>query len=118
MLLFVEGFDPAIVVGFNHTEFARLFPRNWIGGHGDIGLLGHVKVDHAADVHTVNMVAAKDCDQVGIGLFYEIDILKNGVGRSLIPGLSLRTHLGRNIDDELALQQAAELPSFTQVLQQ
>ena len=43
---------------------------------------------------------------------------EDGVGGSLVPGFVLRTHLCRHGDDEVALQQSAELPSFAQMLEQ
>ena len=77
-----------------------------------------MKVDHAADIHAVDVVTAKNRDQVGVGLFHQVDVLKDGVGGPLVPSLAFGAHLRRHVDDELALQKSAELPAFTQMLQQ
>ena len=70
------------------------------------------------DVHAVDMIAAEDRHHVRVGLFHQVDVLVDRVGRSLVPGFVRRPHLRRHRDDELVLQHAAELPSFAQVLQQ
>jgi len=77
-----------------------------------------VEIDHASDVHTVDVVAAEDRHHVRVGLLDEVNVLKDGVGSSLIPGFVLRTHLCRHGNDEVALEQSAELPSLAQMLQQ
>ena len=70
------------------------------------------------DVHAVDVIAAEDRHHVRVGLLHQVDVLVDGVGRALIPGLSGRAHLGRHRNHELRLQQAAELPALAQVLQQ
>ena len=70
------------------------------------------------DVHAVDVIAAEDGHHVRVGLLHQVDVLVDGVGRALIPGLVRRTHLRGHGNDELGLQQAAELPAFAQVLQQ
>ena len=74
-------------------------------------------LDHAGDVHAVDVISAEDGHHVRIGLLHQIDVLINGVRRALIPGLILGAHLGRHRDHELILQQAAELPALAEVLQ-
>ena len=88
------------------------------GGDGDFGALLHVVFDHAGDVHAVDVIAAEDGHHVRIGLLHQVDVLVDGVRRALIPGFVLGAHLRRHRDDELILQQAAELPALAQVLQQ
>ena len=77
-----------------------------------------MEIDHAGDIHAVDVVAAEDGHQVRIGLLDEVNVLKDGVGSSQVPGFVLRTHLCRHIDDEVALQHSAELPSLAQMLEQ
>ena len=64
------------------------------------------------------MVGAEDGYQVRVGLLDKVDVLKDGVGRSLIPGFVGGAHLRRHRDDELVFEQAAELPALAQVLQE
>ena len=114
----MESHNASFLVDLNHTEFAGLFPGNGDRRHRHFRLLCDVKIDHAGDTHAVDVIATEDGHQVRIGLLDEVDVLKNGVGRSQIPGFILRTHLCRHVDDEVAFQHSAELPSFAQVLQQ
>ena len=79
-------------------------------------MFSHVEVDHAGDVHAVDVIAAEDCYHIRVGLLDEVDVLQDGVGGSLVPGFVLRTHLRRHGDDEVTLQQSAELPSLAQML--
>jgi hypothetical protein len=77
-----------------------------------------MEINHAGNIHPVDVIGSKDRHVMGIGLLNQIDILKDCVCRSLVPGFRFRTHLRRNIGDELALQETAELPPFAQVLEQ
>ena len=78
----------------------------------------HVVFDHAGDVHAVDVIAAEDGHHVGVGLLHEVDVLIDGVRRTLIPGFILGAHLRGHRDDELILEQAAELPALAQMLQE
>ena len=53
-----------------------------------------------------------------IGLLDKVDVLVDGVGRTLIPGFARGPHLGRHRNDELGLEQSAELPALGEMLQQ
>ena len=77
-----------------------------------------MKINHAGDVHAVNVVRPKNRHQVWIGLLDQIHILIDCVGGAPVPRLVFRTHLRRYVDDEVALQQPAELPALAQMLQQ
>src|ERR1035438_6667767 len=117
-VLLMESHDPVVRVGFDDAEFHGVLPRGGDGGDSDFGALLHVVLDHAGDVHAVDVIAAEDGYNVGIGLLDQVDVLINGVGRALIPGFVLGAHLCRHRDDELILQQASELPALAEVLQQ
>ena len=78
----------------------------------------HVVFDHVGDVHAVDVIAAEDRHHVRVGLLHQVDVLVDGVGRSLVPGFVRGAHLGRHRNHELRFEQAAELPSLAQVLQQ
>ena len=55
--------------------------------HGDLGALVHVELDHAGDIHAVDVIAAEDRHHVRVGLLDQVDVLVDGVGRALVPGL-------------------------------
>jgi hypothetical protein len=95
-----------------------MFARRGNCRHGNFGLLGDVVLDHAGDIHAVDMIAAEDRHHFRVRLFHQVDVLVDGVGRSLVPRLVGRAHLRRHGNHELALQQTPGLPSFGQVLQQ
>ena len=114
----MEGENAVVIGRLDDAEFDGVLFGGGDGGYRDFGALLHVVFDHAGDVHAVDVISAEDGHHVGIGLLHQIDVLINGVGRALIPGLILGTHLGGHGDDELSLQQAAELPAFAEVLQQ
>src|SRR5262245_42762861 len=108
----------AVVGGFDDTELHRVFAGHRNGCDRHLGVPPLMKLDHAGDVHRVDMVAAENGHYVGAGLFYQIDVLIDGIGSSLIPGFAVRAHLCRNGNDELILQQTAELPALTEMLQE
>jgi len=114
----MEAENAAGFGGLDHAELGGLAARNGEGRHGDLGRVLHVEVDHAAEVHAVDVIGAEDGDQVRIGLLHQIDVLVDGVGVALIPGFVGRAHLGRNRNQELVAEQAAELPALAQVLQE
>ena len=115
-ILFVKGHDAAFVVDLDHAELAGVRTRHRNGSHGDVGALRSVKINHGGHVHAVNMVRAKNRHQVRTGLFDQINILIDRVGSAPVPRLVFRTHLRGNINDEVALQQPAELPALAQML--
>ena len=117
-MLFVESEDASVVIGFDNAEFRGELSVEGNGGDGDFGAASHVEIDHAADIHAVDVIASEDGHNVRVGLLDQIDVLKNGVGSSLIPGFVLGAHLRGDVNDEVALQQAAELPSLAEVLEQ
>ena len=47
-----------------------------------------VVLDHAGDVHAVDVIAAENRHHVRIGLLHQVDVLVDGVGRALIPGFA------------------------------
>ncbi len=103
-------------IDFDDAEFDGVFLGGGNGGYGDFGVFGHVVLDHAGDVHAVDVVAAENCDHVRPGLLDEVDVLEDGVGSALVPGFVLGAHLGGHRDDKVALEEAGELPAFAEVL--
>jgi hypothetical protein len=116
--LFMKGQNTSNLIGLDNAKFGCKFSGEWIGGDGDFPAFGSVKIDHAGNVHAVDMIATEYRHQLRIGLFDKIDVLKYRIGSSLVPGFILRTHLCGNVDDEMALEQSAELPSLAEVLEQ
>jgi len=116
--LFMKGQNPSTLIGLDDTKFGCKFSGEWVGGDGDFRAFGNVKIDHAGNVHAVDMIATEYRHQLRIGLFDKIDVLKYRIGSALVPCFILGTHLGGNVDDEMALEQSAKLPSFAEVLKQ
>jgi hypothetical protein len=114
----VEADDVAVPRGLDHPEVGREAPIHRDRGHRDLGALLLVVRDHALDVHPVDVVGAEDRDQVRIGLLDQVGVLIDRVRGAPVPGLARRPHLGRHRDDEVVLEQAAELPALGQVLEQ
>jgi hypothetical protein len=88
---------------FDHAKLRRKIDRDGHGRNSHLGAFPLVKLDHLADVHPINVVCAEDGHQMLIHMFNEVDVLIDGVGRALVPGLVNRTHLCRNRDDEMIL---------------
>src|SRR4051812_39009396 len=99
----MEANDPVTLVRFDHSEFMSMTTVNWQCGNGTCRIQMLVEFDHVGDIHPIDVIGAKDRDNVRVRLFDEVDVLVDGVGGSLIPGLSGGPHLGRNRDDELVI---------------
>ncbi len=108
----------SVLGGLDHAELDGVPAVYGDGGHRHLGALLHVVLDHAHDVHAVDVIAAEDRHHVRVGLLHQVDVLVNRVRSALVPGLAGRAHLRRHGDDELRFQQAAELPALAHVLQQ
>src|SRR6266853_4790724 len=107
-----------IRTGFDHAEFSRVLSGRGDGGNRTAGPRPLVVRNHVGDVHPINVIGAEDRDEIGRGLLDEIDVLMDGVGGSLVPLLPRRAHLSGNGNNELVLQDAADLPTLVEVLQQ
>lgn len=83
-----------------------------IGGNGDVGLSGHVVVQHLLHVHLVDMVGRENADMVGIIESNQVKVLENSVTRPLVPVLT-SPHLGRGQGHEVipVPQGSTELPT-------
>jgi len=115
---FVERQNAAVLVGFDDAELGSMPLVDRDRSHGDLGAFVEVKIEHVVQVHPVDVVAAEDGHRVRVGLLHQVHVLVDGVGCSLVPGLARRPHLRGHRNNELRLQQGAELPAFAQVLQQ
>src|SRR5690606_2411315 len=56
---------------------------------------GDVFIDHLHGIHAVDMIRAEDTDVVRLLILNQIEVLKDGIGGSFEPSLSL-THLRRH----------------------
>jgi hypothetical protein len=99
------------------TEMARLFDRNRQGGHGHRSLVIDVEANHLLDVHPVDMVRPEYRDQFRLGVVEQVEVLKNRVCGSLIPGFA-QAHLGWHRSHKMSRQQPAELPAVLEMLDQ
>src|SRR5262245_54029471 len=117
-ILLMERENVAVRRGFDDAEFDGVDFRNRNRRDCDISAPLHMELDHAGDVHAVDVVAAEDRDYVRVGLLHEVDVLIDGVGGALVPSLSGRAHLRGYRNHELILEEATELPAFVDVLQQ
>ena len=78
-----------------------------------------MEIDHLADVHSVNVVAAEDCDEIRAEVLDQVRVLENRVRSSHIPRLVLGLHLRRDGDDETALHvSAGDVPAVDDVFHQ
>ena len=84
-------------------------------GHGHRRLALEMELDHLLHVHPVDMVGAEDRDQVRAVVVEQVEVLKDGVGGTLVPALA-HPHLGRDGSDELVVQDPSELPSVLEML--
>src|SRR6266446_4025988 len=73
-----------------------------------------MEVQQFAVIHLVNMIPAKDQYILRILPFDCVDVLINGIGRSLIP-LLRRTKLRRNREDEFTTVIREDIPAQTDV---
>src|SRR5581483_9955319 len=117
-VLLMKRENAALGIGFDNAELVRVPLVNRNGGYGTCRVEVLMELDHVRHVHTIDVISAEDGDHMRLSLLNQIDVLIDGVGRSLIPGFASRTHLRRHRNDELVLQYPARLPSFVQMLQQ
>ena len=114
----VEVYDLAVGGSLDDPEFGRLIAVHGDGRHGDLRRFVGVVLDHAGDVHAVDVIAAENRHHVRVRLLHQVDVLVDGVGGPLVPRFAGRAHLRRHRNHELRLEQLPELPALAQVLQQ
>jgi len=64
-LLFVEADDAVVGCGLQRPEIRREAAVHRQRGHRHLGVLGHVVLDHVADVHAVDVVGTEHHHDVG-----------------------------------------------------
>ena len=106
------------LITLDDPELDGLIRGNRDRGNRHVSFHAAMEVDHLLDVHTVDVIGAKDGDQKIVCDIEQIQILEYSVGGTSIPAIFFRTKLGSYGNDELILQQTAELPAVAQVAQQ
>ena len=84
-IFFMERHDVPVRGNFHNAELGSVPFVHGDGCHRDLGIFVHVEVDHAGDVHAVDVVAAENRHHVRIRLFHQVDVLIDGVGGALVP---------------------------------
>jgi len=62
-----------------------------------------MKFDHLANIHSIDMVCAKDRNHIWFGLLNQVYILINGISCARIPALAGGPHLRWNGNAEVIL---------------
>ena len=114
----MEGENAVVGAGFDHAELVGVLFGHGDGGDRAGGSSALVIGNHVRDVHPIDVIGAEDGHDVGAGLLDEIDVLVDGVGGSLVPVFAGGAHLRGHGNDELVFQNAADLPTFIEMLQQ
>ena len=68
-----------------------------------------MKVDHLANVHTVDMVRPKHRHDIRFELLDEVQVLIDGVSRALVPALP-DTHLRRDGGNKILIRRQTTKP--------
>ena len=99
---FLESNDPPVLIHLNDAELAGFRDRDGNRRNGRDRVVAHVEIDHLADIHLVDMVAAEDCNKIGFEILDQVHVLVDGISCTAVPGAVGRLHLRRNGDDEIA----------------
>ena len=97
--LLLEAGDLAVAGDFDDTEGGDLVGRDGQGGEGDVGAGFAMLLEHEGVVHLVDVVAGEDDDVLGLFGADGVDVLVDGVGGALVPGLGDALHGGKDLDE-------------------
>ena len=84
-------------------------------GEGDVGAGVAVLLLHAGVVHLVDVVAGEDEDVLGLFGADGVDVLEDGVGGALVPGLGDALHGGKDLDELAEFRGDDGAPAFADV---
>ncbi|CAA9892234.1 hypothetical protein METHB2_600029 [Candidatus Methylobacter favarea] len=87
------------------------------GCHRHIGLMVQMKLNHLVNVHAIDMIGTKDCHYVGAVMFYQPQVLVDGVSSALEP-FRATAHLGRHDSYEVVRNDIRNRPCPSYVLDQ
>ena len=90
-----ETGDPLGRVRFHDSEPHGRLSAHRDAGDGQVGPRVDVLLKHVAVVHAVELVAREDDEVLVVPLEEGAEVLPHGIGRSLVPGRSLGSLLGR-----------------------
>ena len=94
-----EAGDLARLRDLDDAELGDLVGRDGQGGDGDVGAGVAVLLLHQGVVHLVDVVAGEDEDVLGLFGADGVDVLEDGVGGALVPGLGDALHGGEDLDE-------------------
>jgi hypothetical protein len=97
------------------AELGDLVWRDGQRGDGDIGTGVAVLLLHQGVVHLVDVVAGEDEDVLGFFRADGVDVLIDGVGCALIPGLGDALHGGEDFNEFAELIGDNRTPAFADV---
>jgi len=96
---FFEADDLAGAAYFDDTEGGDLGGRDGQSGDGDVGVGVDVALHHESVVHLVNVVAGEDEDILWFFGADGVDVLVDGIGSALVPGLGDALHRREDLDE-------------------
>jgi hypothetical protein len=99
---FLKPDNALACVHLNDSKVPGLIYLHGKGGYCHFGIILFMEIDHLTNIHAINMVRSEHGDQVVTMTFYEVDVLINGVRRSLIPAFS-RSLLSGDRQDKMIL---------------
>ena len=112
---FDEACDLAVLGDFDDTELGDLVGGDGQRGEGDVGAGVAVLLHHEGVVHLVDVVAGEDEDVLGFLGADGVDVLEDGVGCALVPGLGDALHGGEDLDELAELGGDDGAPAFADV---
>ncbi len=110
--LFFEADDLSVAGDLDDTEGGDLVGGDGEGGEGDVGAGVDVLLQHEGVVHLVDVVAGEDEDVLGLLGADGVDVLVDGVGGALVPGLGDALHGGQDLDELAQLVGDDRCPSL------
>ena len=99
---FLKSDNTLVGIHLNDSETPGFLNTDGKGGYRHAGIIFYMGIDHLTDIHPVDMVRSEHGDQVETMALDEVDVLIDGVCRSLIPAFPCSL-LGRNGKDEVIL---------------
>ncbi len=98
--LFHEARDPFLAVDLHDAERARIGAVDRNRGHRDVGAGADVLLDDRAEIHPVKLIAGKNEDVLVRRVGEVAEVLPDGIGRALVPGVAARRLLrGHDLDE-------------------
>jgi hypothetical protein len=103
----VKAVDSSAFIGLNDSKGNCLVERDRNRRDGHVGVHAFVKRDHVLNIHSVDMICTENCHETIFWKIQESQILIDCVCCSSIPSVLFGSHLRRNRDDELFMEETA-----------